>query len=521
MSHSVIIGAGDQVVTYEIRSLVGEVEGFKVEDVADTSDQLEQSVLRRDPDVVVVHSGIGPTPVLQLVRDLAMRRPGTAILVMADQVTPEVFTEAMDAGARGVLQHPVSLEDLQARLTSAAQWAAQMRRHLSAPTDLESSGSGRGKVYVVAGAKGGVGTSTVAAHLAYDYVKAVAGKSVCLVDLDVEKGDLAHLLGVSHRLDISDLAQVADDLGPSTVSSAIHRDPSGVGLLLAPEHIEDVASIGDRETRLIIGAVRRQFDLVVVDAGSHVTPVSAAAVEVADEVVLVTTPDVLALRGVHRTLDAWGRVGVRKPEATRVLLNQVSKIADIQPDSVPRLLPTAPLRHTLPAAFKRLEPGLNHRMPAEVKDRGWWSSVHAVAREIGLLGGDEALAAATGKKDRRRGKVRAGSRGESGQAALEFTGMFPVVMLLVLLVWQVGLTAVSLALTGHAANEAARAAAIGEDVSTALDTVPAWFAQDMTVSQSPSGDTVRVHTDLPILSPGFTASGWSFASTVGVVDEPS
>jgi pilus assembly protein CpaE len=520
MSHSVIIGAGDQVVTYEIRSLVGEVENFKVEDVADTSDQLEQSVLRRDPDVVIVHAGIGPTPVLQVVRDLAMRRPGTAILVMADQVTPEVFTEAMDAGARGVLQHPVSLEDLQARLTSAAQWATQMRRHLTMPHELISAGSGRGRVFVVSGSKGGVGTSTVAAHLAYDYVRSVPGKSVCLVDLDVEKGDLANLLGVSHRLDISDLAKVADDLGPSTVSSAIHRDPSGVGLLLAPENIEDVASIGDRETRLIIGAVRRQFDVVIVDAGAHVTPVSAAAVEVADEVVLVTSPDVLALRGVHRTLDAWGRVGARKPETTRVLLNQVSKAADIQPDSVPRLIPTAPLRGTLPAAFKRLEPGLNHRSPAEVKDRGWWASIHRVAREIGLLAADEAPEP-KGSRDRRRAKVGAGARDDAGQAALEFTGMFPVVMLLVLLVWQVGLTSVSLALTGHAANEAARAAALGEDVSTALDTVPDWFAQAMTVTQSPSGDSVRVRTRLPILTPGFTAAGWSFATEVGVVDEPS
>jgi pilus assembly protein CpaE len=94
-------------------------------------------------------------------------------------------------------------------------------------------------------------------------------------------------------------------------------------------------------------------------------------------------------------------------------------------------------------------------------------------------------------------------------------------MLLVLLVWQVGLTSVSLALTGHAANEAARAAAVGDDVSTALDTVPDWFAQAMTVTQSPSGDSVRVRTLLPILTPGFTATGWSFATEVGVVDEPS
>jgi pilus assembly protein CpaE len=516
----VIIGAGDQVVTYEIRSLVSEVENFKVEDVADSSDRLEESVLRRDPDVVIVHSGIGPTPVLQLVRDLAMRRPGTAILVVADQVTPEVFTEAMDAGARGVMQHPVGLEDLQARLTSAAQWAVQMRRHLTAPADVVNQSSGRGRVYVVSGSKGGVGTSTVAAHLAYEYVRSVPGKSVCLVDLDVEKGDLANLLGVSHRLDISDLAKVADDLGPSTVSSAIHRDPSGVGLLLAPSNIEDISSVGDRETRLIIGAVRRQFDIVIVDAGTHVTPVTAAAVEVADEVLLVTNPDVLSLRGVHRTLDAWGRVGVRKPDNTRVVLNRVSKVADIQPESVVRLIPTAPCKRTLPAGFKRLEPGLNHRSPAEVKDRGWWQAVNGLAREVGLIGADDG-APAPSARDRRRGGRRARASSEAGQAALEFTGMFPVVMFLVLLVWQVGLTSVSLALTGHAANEAARAMAVGDDVDTALDHVPDWFAQDMTVTRNDSAGTVRVRTLLPILSPGFTAQGWSFATEVGVVDEPS
>ena len=515
MSHSVVIGAGDQVVAYEIRALVGEVENFKVDDVADSSDRLEESVLRRDPDVVLVHAGIGPSPVLQVVRDLAMRRPGTAILVLADHVTPEVFTEAMDAGARGVLQHPAGLEDLQARLTSAAQWSTQMRKHLTMPSDLLAAGSGRGRVFVVAGAKGGVGTSTVAAHLAYDYVRSVPGSSVCLVDLDLEKGDLANLLGVSHRLDVSDLAKVADDLGPSTVSSAIHRDPSGVGLLLAPTNIEDVASVGDRETRLILGAVRRQFDVVVVDAGSHVTPVSAAAVEVADEVLLVATPDVLALRGVHRTLDAWGRVGARKPDTTRLVLNRVSRAADIQPESVPRLVPAAPCRRTLPAAFKRLEPGLNHRSPLEVKDRAWWSAVNALGREVGLVAEETATRP---DRSRRRGR---GRRGESGQAALEFTGMLPVVALLVLLVWQVGLTGVSLALTGHAADEAARAAAVGEDVDRALDAVPSWFGQDMTVSTSGSGDSVRVRTLLPILAPGFTNEAWSFSTDVGVVREPS
>lgn len=516
MSHSVVIAAADPVATYELRSLVGEVEGFLVEDVADTSDRLEEVVLRRDPAIVLVHADLGPAPVLQVVRDLAMRRPGTAMLVVADDVTPEVFTDAMDAGARGVLPRSVSLEDLQTRLASAAQWATRMRRHLTLASDVVAGDTGRGRVFVVAGAKGGVGASTVATHLAFDFVRSTPGASVCLVDLDVEKGDLASLLGVTHRLDVSDLAKVADDLGPSTVSSAVHRDPSGLGLLLAPTHLEDVSSVGERETRLILGAVRRQFDLVVVDVGSHVTPVSAAAVEVADEVLLVTTPDVLALRGVHRTLDAWGRVGARKPDATKVVLNRVSRVADIQPDSVPRLIPTAPCRRTLPAAFKRLEPGLNHRTPAEVRDRGWWAAVRELGLEVGTVTGTPAAAPARG-----RGRRRDRGKDESGQAALELTGMLPVVGLLVLLVWQAALTAASVALTGHAADEAARAAALGHDVSQALDSVPTWFAQDMSVSEDRSTSSVRVDTHLPVLAPGFTSDAWTFATEVEVVDEPA
>lgn len=520
MSHSVIIGAGDHVVGYEIRSLVGELEGFHVEDVADSADRLEESVLRRDPDIVLMHSGIGPIPALQLVRDLAMRRPGSAILVMADRVTPEVFTEAMDAGARGVIQHPAGLEDMQARLTSAAQWSAQMRKHLTMPSDQISQDAGRGRVFAVAGAKGGVGASTVAVHLAHHYVQAVPGKSVCLVDLDVEKGDVGNLLGISHRLDVSDLAKVADDLGATTVNSALHRDSSGMAVLLAPSNIEDVGSVDDRETRLILGVIRRQFDIVVVDVGSHVTPVSAAAVEIADEVVLLTTPDVLALRGVHRTLDAWSRVGARKPDDTKVVLNRVSKVSDIQPESVVRLIPKPPCRTALPAAFKRLEPGLNYRTPAEVKDRGWWSEIAALSQELGLTAED--AGPAPRGRDRRRSRSRRKELiTESGHAALEFVGAFPIIMFLVLLVWQVALTMAALALTGHAVNEAARAVTVGDDVGSAVADVPGWFAQAMEPSVSPAGDTVRVHTELPVLLPGWSVAGWDYTAEVGVVDEPS
>lgn len=523
MSQTVVIGSSDQVVAYAIRSMVGEVENFKVVDVADTSTRLEEIAIRREPDVILVYADLGPTPVLQTVRDIVIRRPECAVVVLADEVTPAVLTQAMDAGARGVLEYPLVLEDLTSRLALAAQWSTQMRRHVAASSSETGHEAGRGRLVVVTGSKGGVGTSTLATHLAHSYVRNVPGKSVCLVDLDLEKGDLAHFLGVTHRLDIADLAKVATDLGPQTVNSAVHRDGSGVGLLLAPSNIEEVGDVGDRETRLILAAVRRQFDLVIVDAGSHVNPVSAAAVEIADEVALVATPEVLALRGVHRTLEAWGRVGARKPDAVTLVLNRVSKVSDIQPDSAARLVPLPISPATLPAAFKRLEPGINYRNPAEVKDRAWWSAIERLAGELSIIGAPttrQSRSRKTPKAPRTHGRRRQVALNEQGQAALEFTGMLPLLIFLVVVVWQVALWGATVAVSGHAADEAARASAIGNDpTSAATESLPGWLSGGFSVVEGPA--SVRVTSEVPLLVPGVSSSAWTFSTTVGVVDEPS
>lgn len=521
MSATVVIGAANQVVAYELRSLVGELDDVTVVNVADSSQRLEDLVVRHDPDIVLVHDQLGPTPVLHVIRDLGVRCPASAVVLLAEEPTPEVFTAAMDAGARGVLPYPASLDGLQARLVSATQWSVQMRRHLAHQvTDGDGGGGSRGRMLAIAGAKGGVGTSTVACHLAYHVVRTVPGKSVCLVDLDLEQGDIGNLLGITHRLSICDLAKVADELGQQTVAAAVHRSADGLSTLLGPSHIEDVGLVGERETRLILAALRRQFDLVVVDVGSHVTPFSAAAVEAADEVALITNPEVLALRGVHRTGEMWERVGARKMDSVRIVLNRVSKTADIQPDAAARLVPVAPSKVTLPAAFKRLEPGLNYRSPAEVKDREWWSKVDALATELGV--GSTSVATGSNTRGRRRtaGRREAVAKDESGQATLEFVGTLPVVLFLMVILWQLALWGTTVVLAGHAANEAARAAALGQPVTSAVESVPSWFRSGFDVWRDPHTGDVEVRAEIPLLAPAITNDSFAFTTRVGVTDEP-
>ena len=544
MSQSVLIAAPDQTSGYELRAQVEELSGFTIVDVADSSSRLNELVAQREPDIVLVHEQVGPVPVLQSIRDIQARRPGIALLLLSEEFTPDVFAAAMDAGARGVLRYPVSHEELQSRLGAAGEWVAQMKRHLSSDGG-DSDLSSRGRLLAVAGAKGGVGATTIAVHLAHDAVTRVPGRSVCLVDLDLDNGDLADFLGIEHRLDISDLAKVVDDLSPQTVGSAIHRSTTGLASVLGPSRIEDVGVVGERETILILAALRRQFDLVIADCGSAVSPASAAAVETADEVLLVTTPDLLALRGVHRTAEKWSRVGARNIEKVKTVINRVSRDSDIQPETAARLLPTAPLEVSLPDAFKVLQRGLNHQDPGQIQAKAWWVRIGELASQVGTVpdtgrgaarrtgkaGGTGKTGKAAGAGQQRslfRRKQAEASDDptpepvEAGQATLEFTSLVAIVMLLMVILWQVGLWGVSAAFTSHAADEAARSAGIGASITEvrqdALDDVPGWFRDNMKVDLTTSG-TVKVRGRMPLLLPAVTIDGLVFTSETPVVRE--
>ena len=92
------------------------------------------------------------------------------------------------------------------------EWNQTVRTALA---DNQSSGNGAsrgGRVIAAAGAKGGVGTTVVASHLAWDAARADPNMRVCLVDLDVESGDVPSYLDVSHRVSIADLAKISEDL---------------------------------------------------------------------------------------------------------------------------------------------------------------------------------------------------------------------------------------------------------------------------------------------------------------------
>lgn len=348
----------------------------------DTLGRLAAESIDDLPEVVLVHERIGPAPALELIREVALRFPAVGVVLITSDAGPALFSAAMDSGARGLVGLPLTYEELAARVQAAAQWSTGVRRHLGRGPAEAPSGPG-GRVVTVTGAKGGVGTTFTAVQFAL--AAAASGRRTALVDLDLQAGDVGSYLDVQFRRSIADLAGI-QDISPRVLQDAVYDDSTGVALLLAPAEGERGEEVDERAARLVIGALRARYELVVIDCGTQVTGANAAAVESADVAVLVTTPDVVAVRAAKRMVRMWERLQVRKAEDTTVVVNRWTKHTEIQPALIEKITKTRATRTPVPAAFKELQAVVDAGRVQDLDNRSTVKqALWTLAAELGLL----------------------------------------------------------------------------------------------------------------------------------------
>ncbi|MFR9789344.1 AAA family ATPase [Streptomyces sp. MB22_4] len=332
------------------------------------------------PEVLVVHERIGPVTALELIREIALRFPAVGVILVTTDASPGLFAAAMDSGARGLVALPLSYDELAGRVQAVAQWSTEVRRHLG--HGGEAPGGSGGTVVTVSGAKGGVGATLTAVQLAL--AAQASGRSTALVDLDLQSGDVASYLDIQFRRSVADLAAISD-ISARVLADALFRHDTGLALLLAPGEGERGEEVTDRTARQIVRALRSRYEVVVIDCGAQLGGAGAAAVETADTALLVTTPDVIAVRAAKRTVRMWDRLQIRKAEETTVVVNRHSRHTEIQPALVQRITGTALARTAVPANFRELQSVVDAGRVHELDGRSTVKqALWALAGELGL-----------------------------------------------------------------------------------------------------------------------------------------
>ncbi|WP_406336540.1 CpaE family protein [Streptomyces sp. NBC_00203] len=493
----------------------------------DTLARLAAESLDELPEVVLVHERIGPVPALDLIRDLVMRFPAVGVVLITADTSTGVLTGAMDSGARGIIGLPLGYDALAERVQAAAAWSLGMRRHLGSGTPELYAGPG-GTVVTVTGAKGGVGATVTAVQLAL--AAGASGRSVALVDLDLQSGDVASYLDVQFRRSIADLAGISD-INPRVLQDAVYTHDSGIGLLLAPGEGERGEEVTDRVARQVLAALRSRHDVVVVDCGSQMNSATAAAVEMADQALLLVTPDVVAVRAAKRMVRMWDRLQIRKAEETTTVVNRFARGTEIQPSLVERVTGTKVARSAVPAAFKELQSVVDAGRLQDLDTRSTVKqALWALAGELGLVVAPEGGGGGRRRKaSSDRGALALRRRGgDRGAVTLEFAGMFPLLLVVMSILWQCVLYGYTYSLAGNAADEAARAAtaayAVDGDVAGACASAGdkhlpgAWKGATINCGAAGSVMKASVEVDVPLFFPGFDA-GWHVSGEAGAALE--
>ncbi|HET6868632.1 MAG TPA: P-loop NTPase [Solirubrobacteraceae bacterium] len=500
-----LLAINDHRVADHISGLLAESEELETAGWLRDPQELRGALPRSDVDAIVMHDRRGALSLIEIARELTVAHPDVGLVLLVNEDSPEVLRSGMQAGARDVITAPVGLEQLEMSLLAAASWTQALRRRAGRDSaDL----LGVGRVLTVVGAKGGVGTSTVAVHLALA-AREIGAASVALVEYDLQGGDLRAFLDLPYRRSVADLAAVADELTTRHLQEAMYTHASGMRVLLAPQEGEHADSVSATAARSILTAIRTREDLTIVDAGSTLSEASAIAVEMADTTVVVTTPDVVSLRGVVRLCSLWNRLKV-EPADVAVLLNRTSRKLEVQPDLARRVVPIPVLQTNVPADFFALESAVNTGIPATAgASKAMLEPMAAVLGEVSAL----PAAASEDRAPERSKSIAARFAGESGQATIETVGILPMLLLLLIVLWQIVLVGLTFVFSGHAARAGARAFAVGDPVqAAALKAVPGGWSGGATVTQQApqagAGDpadiegSVTVSMCVPVLLPG-------------------
>jgi pilus assembly protein CpaE len=507
VSQRLLLAIADRDVASSAAALAQEGEGLEVVAVVDEPEEVSRALRRHDVDVVVLHDALGAVPVLDLARELAQAFPETGLVLIAADGSPELLRSAMQAGLRDVVALPLSLEQLEASVRAAAQWSRTLRDRVAG--EESAAGALGGRLIAVAGAKGGVGTTTVALQLALATIRAQPGRPVCVVDFDLVKGDLRAFLDLPHRRSVVDLVEVAAEISVRHLQETLYTHNEGFRVLLAPEEGERAEEVDSGVARSVLNAVKARHALTIVDLGAQVSEASAIGAEIANGVLVVTTPDVVSLRGVRRLRDLWRRLEVRDDDEVRVVLNRASRKLEIQPDLARKVVGQTLVQTTIPDDFSAFETAVNTGAPTRVEDGKLRGAYDALAAELGVLPAVEEPEAAAGGRG-----LLARLGGERGQASAETMGLLPLLIVFVLGLWQIGLVGYTYILSGHAAQEGARMLAVNptdgepkdeayEKVrSRAMGQVPKAWRDGAEFALPKEQSTVSVRLKVPIVLPG-------------------
>ena len=316
------------------QSLNGKAERFRI-DVCITEPFTAIADLHLDrlreaaPDVIFVDLESDPQVGLKFAEYLLESKLTRSVVAAGPADSPDLLLSAMRAGVVEFIPKPLDIE--QVRGTLDRIWKRAGKAGTAPATEEKRAG----QTLCVFSGKGGSGSTTFAVNLAVEIHRTTRQRTL-LVDLDLELGDTALLLGMEPRFSFVDLIRNFHRVDAGLLASYIERHSSGVDLLAAPLKPAGFEDVEPEQVAQIFAFLKQHYDYIVVDAPKSLNSVTRAAIQAADNVLVLVTPDLPSVRNAARCLplldqlERPGRSDWIQVVANRISPRQLISLGDIR-----------------------------------------------------------------------------------------------------------------------------------------------------------------------------------------------
>jgi pilus assembly protein CpaE len=364
-----IVGTSDRQLEELLRAQDVRVKTLPVSDLL----ALAQTAASQ-PDVVVLDIRDSNTlpPTLTTLR---RQHPSTGVVIVAARLDPMLMLEAMRAGVSEWVANPVTAADLVGAVERVSSTRA-MGVH--------------GQVFAFVGAKGGVGTTTLAVNVAAALARASEERTL-LIDLHLAYGDAAVFLGAEPRFSVVDALDNTHRLDQAFFESLVVPTKSRVQLLASADRGTHAADLGRTGTLLNFAAAHYRYtflDMPRSDAAG------LDALEAVSTMFLVANQELATVRNAGRIATALRqRYG---KDRLRVVLTRFDKQAEIGQEDVERVI-GLPVKHVVPSDYRAAVQALNKGRPIALDTANRLSDAfRAMAADLGGIRLEESVEAQKG-----------------------------------------------------------------------------------------------------------------------------
>jgi pilus assembly protein CpaE len=317
-------------------------------------------------DVLVAGPSLGTRSGLARLRLIREELPGMSLVLAFSRRPDASLRDIVRTGAVDLLQLPIEDKELAEAVERGLELhgavpAAALAAAPAAIPPTPTSG-GPATVYTIASATGGCGKTFYATNLAY-FLTRFTQKSVCIVDLDLQFGEVSTALRLRPKYTIFDALQREDtdeaDLQAHIKEYCVPHE-TGVSVLAAPREPSEADRINPPDVTRILEAVRNSFDYVIVDTPPALAETVLAAFDLSDLLYVMCTLDLPSVRNMSVFLGTLERLKV-PTDNVRLVLNKAESDVGIDIEQVTKLFPQG-FESVLPYA-KEVSRSINLGMP--------------------------------------------------------------------------------------------------------------------------------------------------------------